>query len=60
MLSSASKHLQNTTPQQKSHRIKTLKTISRQQQTQQKALINEVSYKLVDIHEIRYYVEVNK
>ena len=36
-----------------------MKTISKQQQAQQKALINEVSYKLVDIHEIRYYAEVS-
>jgi hypothetical protein len=58
MLSSATKYIQNATPQQKSHRIKTMKTISKQQQAQQKALINEVSYKLVDINEIRYFAEV--
>jgi hypothetical protein len=58
LLSSASEFIPNTTAQQKIQRIKSLKSISKQQQVTQKNLIVEVSYKLVDIHEIRYFVEV--
>lgn len=59
LLSSASSRLPASTAKQRSHRVKELKTISTQQQTQQKALLSDVSYKLVDINEIRYFIEVS-
>ena len=44
----------------KSSKLKELKQLSDKQFEDQKALMSAVSYKLVDIDEIRYYADVRK